>query len=66
MTTVDQEMTKVSKAEVRWTLKRTKSGKAVGPDDIPVEVWKCLGEVVVEFLTGTFNKILASERISKE
>ena len=21
-----------------------KNGKAVGPDDIPVEVWKCLGE----------------------
>ena len=20
------------------------NGKAVGPDDIPVEVWKCLGE----------------------
>ena len=21
-----------------------KNGKAVGPDDIPVEVWKCIGE----------------------
>ena len=21
-----------------------KNGKAVGPDDIPVEVWKCPGE----------------------
>ena len=21
-----------------------KTGKAVGPDDLPVEVWKCLGE----------------------
>ncbi|KAK3548324.1 hypothetical protein QTP70_010182 [Hemibagrus guttatus] len=26
-----------------------KSGKAVGPDDIPLEVWKCLGEAAVGF-----------------
>ena len=25
-------------------MQMTKNGKAVGPDDIPVEVWKCLGE----------------------
>ncbi|KAK3516274.1 hypothetical protein QTP70_008651 [Hemibagrus guttatus] len=35
-----------------------KSGKAVGPDDIPVEVWKCLGEAAVEFLTSLFNRVL--------
>ena len=34
VTIVDQEVAKVSKAEV---------GRAVGPDDIPVEVWKCVG-----------------------
>ncbi|KAK3510982.1 hypothetical protein QTP70_027786 [Hemibagrus guttatus] len=39
-----------------------KSGKAVGPDDIPVEVWKCLGEAAVEFLTSLFNRVLASFR----
>ena len=43
-----------------------KSGKTVGPDDIPVEVWKCLGEVSVEFLTGTFNMILESERMPED
>ena len=42
-----------------------KSGKAVGPDNIPVEEWKCL-DVAVEFLTRTFNKILESERMSEE
>lgn len=26
-----------------------KSGKAVGHDDIPAELWKCLGEVEIEF-----------------
>ncbi|KAK3542457.1 hypothetical protein QTP86_025884, partial [Hemibagrus guttatus] len=43
-----------------------KSGKAVGPDDIPVEVWKCLGEAAVEFLANLFNRVLESERIPEE
>ncbi|KAK3544159.1 hypothetical protein QTP86_003945 [Hemibagrus guttatus] len=40
-----------------------KSGKAVGPDDIPVEVWKCLGEAAVESLTSLFNRV--SENLEK-
>ncbi|KAK3541520.1 hypothetical protein QTP86_028650 [Hemibagrus guttatus] len=47
-------------------LKRMKSGKAVGPDDIPVEVWKCLGEAAVEFLASLFNRVLESERMPEE
>ncbi|KAK3541912.1 hypothetical protein QTP86_008102 [Hemibagrus guttatus] len=43
-----------------------KSGKAVGPDDILVEVWKCLGEAAVEFLTSLFNRVLESERMPEE
>ncbi|KAK3509854.1 hypothetical protein QTP70_015741 [Hemibagrus guttatus] len=43
-----------------------KSGKALGPDDIPGEVWKCLGEAAVEFLTSLFNKVLESERMPEE
>ncbi|KAK3528583.1 hypothetical protein QTP70_003755 [Hemibagrus guttatus] len=43
-----------------------KSGKAVGPDDIPVEVWKCLGEAAVQFLTSLFNRVLESERMPEE
>ncbi|KAK3508786.1 hypothetical protein QTP70_007626 [Hemibagrus guttatus] len=48
-----------------------KSGKAVGPDDIPVEVWKCLGEAAVEFLTSLFNRVLenlekAYDRVPRE
>ncbi|KAL7867553.1 hypothetical protein SRHO_G00089370 [Serrasalmus rhombeus] len=34
---VDQEVQRISKVEVRAALKRMKNGKAVGPDDIPVE-----------------------------
>ncbi|KAK3524762.1 hypothetical protein QTP86_002705 [Hemibagrus guttatus] len=55
---VEQKVDKVRKDEVGKVLKRMKSGKAVGPDDIPVEVWKCLGEAAVEFLTSLFNRVL--------
>ena len=29
--------------EVEIALKKMKSNKALGPDDIPIEAWKCLG-----------------------
>ncbi|KAK3544185.1 hypothetical protein QTP86_008287 [Hemibagrus guttatus] len=68
---VEQKVDKIRKNEVRKALKRMKSGKAVGPDDIPVEVWKCLGEAAVEFLTSLFNRVLenlekAYDRVPRE
>ncbi|KAK3544187.1 hypothetical protein QTP86_008290 [Hemibagrus guttatus] len=66
-----EQKVKIRKDEVRKALKRMKSGKAVGPDDIPVEVWKCLGEAAVEFLTSLFNRVLenlekAYDRVPRE
>ncbi|KAK3506762.1 hypothetical protein QTP70_023935 [Hemibagrus guttatus] len=63
---VEQKVDKIRKDEVRKALKMMKSGKAVGPDDIPVEVWKCLGEAAVEFLASLFNRVLESERMPEE
>ncbi|KAK3548632.1 hypothetical protein QTP70_015940, partial [Hemibagrus guttatus] len=68
---VEQKVDKIRKDEVRKALKGMKSGKAVGPDDIPVEVWKCLGEAAVEFLTSFFNRVLenlekAYDRVPRE
>ncbi|KAK3546666.1 hypothetical protein QTP70_031407, partial [Hemibagrus guttatus] len=68
---VEQKVDKIRKDKVRNALKRMKSGKAVGPDDIPVEVWKCLGEAAVEFLTSLFNRVLenlekAYDRVPRE
>ncbi|KAK3510194.1 hypothetical protein QTP70_026787, partial [Hemibagrus guttatus] len=63
---VEQKVDKIRKDKVRKALKRMKSGKAVGPDDIPVEVWKCLGEAAVEFLASLFNRVLESERMPEE
>ncbi|KAK3513802.1 hypothetical protein QTP70_028880 [Hemibagrus guttatus] len=63
---VEQKVDKIRKDEVRKALKRMKSGKAVGPDDIPVVVWKYLGEAAVEFLTSLFNRVLESEKMPEE
>ncbi|KAK3519670.1 hypothetical protein QTP86_005327 [Hemibagrus guttatus] len=62
---VEQKVDKIRK-EGRKALKSMKSGKAVGPDDIPVEIWKCLGEAAVEFLTSLFNRVLESEKMPEE
>ena len=62
MIIVDQEVAKMNTAEVRRALKRMKGGKTVDPDDVHVAVYECWGEVAVEFLARTFNKILESER----
>ncbi|KAK3568206.1 hypothetical protein QTP86_000223 [Hemibagrus guttatus] len=63
---VEQNVDKIRKDEVRKALKRMKSGKAVGPDEFPVEVWKCLGDAAVEFLASLFNRVLESERMPEE
>ncbi|KAF7710733.1 hypothetical protein HF521_009605, partial [Silurus meridionalis] len=63
---VKQDVDRISKEEVRAAIKRMKNGKSVGPDDIPVEAWRCLGEMAVEFLTRLFNRILEGERMPEE
>ena len=47
-------------------MKKMKKGKAVDPDKIPVEAWKCFGEAAVDFLKRLFNKILQSGEMPKE
>ena len=37
-----------------------KCGKAVGPDGIPAEAWKCLGEIGIDFPMSLFNDIVHS------
>ena len=48
---VSKEVNCVSREEVKNALRRMKKGKAVGPDELPVEVWKCMKEMGIEFLT---------------
>ena len=61
-----RECSRISKEEVKEALRRMKSGKAVGPDLIPVEIWKCLGEVGVDWLTELFNIVFRTVKMPSE
>ncbi|KAI5627545.1 hypothetical protein C0J50_12902, partial [Silurus asotus] len=63
---VKQDVDRISMEEVRAAIKRMKNGNLVGPDDIPVETWRCLGEMAVKFLTRLFNKIVEGDRMPEE
>ena len=63
---VNLEVEKISKEEVRENMKRMKNGKAVAPDDIPVEVWKYIGEIALEFLAKLYNRTMKSEMMPEE
>ena len=63
---VNKEVNYVSREEVKNALRRMKKGKAVGPDELPVEVWKCMGKIRIKFFTRLFNRLLMSERMPEE
>jgi len=56
-------MRRIQKSEVKMALKKMGLKKAAGPDSIPIEVWKCLGERGLEWLTMFFNKIWTTNRM---
>ena len=62
----NEEVNCVSRDEGKNALRRMKKGKAVGSDELPVEVWKCMGEMGIEFLTRLFNRLLMGERMPEE
>ena len=49
-----------------FALKKMKSGRTLGPDGIPTEAWKCLGDVGVSWLMKFFNKIRLTKKMSDE
>ena len=63
---VNEEVNCVSREEVKNALRRMEKGKAVGPDELPVEVWKCMGKMGIKFLTRLFNRLLMGERMPEE
>ena len=38
----------------------------MGPDGIPIEVWRCLGERAIVWLTKLFNLIFRSNKMPEE
>ncbi|KAM2784937.1 hypothetical protein PS2_006010 [Malus domestica] len=57
---------RIRKEEVVVALKKMKHKKAIGPDDIPIEVWKLLGETGITWLTDLFNRILKTKKMPNE
>ena len=51
----------ISRAEVVASLRRMKNGKASGPDKLPMEAWKALGDEGVTILWKLANKIFHTE-----
>jgi hypothetical protein len=57
---------RIQESEVKEALKRMKGGKAMGPDGIPIEVWKCLENIAIVWLTKLFNHIFRSNSMPDE
>ena len=57
---------RIQEAEVKVALKRMKGGKAMGPDGIPIEVWRGLGDIAIVWLTKLFNLIFRSNKMPEE
>jgi hypothetical protein len=51
---------------VKEALKKIKTGKTLGPDDIPIEVWRYLGDIAIVWLTKLFNIIFWSNKMPDE
>jgi hypothetical protein len=57
---------RIQVAEIEEALKRMKIGKAMGPDGIPIEVWRCLGARAIVWLAKVFNLIFRENKMPKE
>ncbi|KAD4179608.1 hypothetical protein E3N88_28199 [Mikania micrantha] len=54
---------RITKEEVQRALRRMGRAKAVGPDNIPIEAWKCLEDEGVTWLTALFNNIFRTGKM---
>jgi hypothetical protein len=57
---------RIQESEIKDALKRTMGGKAMGPDGIPIKVWRSIGDVAIVWLTKLFNLIFWSDKILDE
>lgn len=58
---INVDVPDVTEKEVEEAVKRSKVGKAVGPDVIPAEFWKSMGDVGIKFLTIFIAKIMQGD-----
>lgn len=48
----------ITKSDVKNALRKMWIGKLAGPDDILIEVWKCVGQTGFVWLIKSFTNIL--------
>jgi hypothetical protein len=59
-------MRRIQESDVKDVLKRMKGGKSMGPDRIPIKVWRTLGDVAIVWLTKLFNFIFRLNKMLDE
>ena len=52
--------------EVMEAMHKMSRGRATGPDEIPVELWRCVGRAGLEWLTKLLNVISKTNRMPEE
>ncbi|GJT82731.1 hypothetical protein Tco_1057073 [Tanacetum coccineum] len=57
---------RINKMEVRIALQKMGRNKAVGPDQIPLKAWRCLGDKGITWLASLFNKTFTSAKMPEE
>ncbi|GJZ04251.1 phosphoenolpyruvate/phosphate translocator 2 isoform 2 [Tanacetum coccineum] len=57
---------RIHQTEVRTALQKMGRNKAVGPDQIPIEAWRSLGNEGISLLTSLFNKIFSGAKMPEE
>ena len=56
----------ISKDETKESLRKMTNRKVEGPDQIPMEVWKCLGEEGLKWLVELCNVIFRIAKMPRE
>ena len=61
---VEDAIREITSAEIELALRNLANGKAIGPDNLPIEVLKSLERTGVNFLKEALNKITEEEKIT--
>lgn len=56
----------ILRTEVSYALKQTKGRKAVGPDELPIELVKLIDEEMIDILVQLYNNIYSTGIIPKQ
>jgi len=59
-------VTEIDSNTVKHAIMRMKTGRASGPEDIPIELIKSGGQKLLEMITILLNKIINGEKVPEE